>query len=308
MTTGRSPSQGKHSPPSYDGEAYYFLEEPMSTVYVLSKDGSPLMPTARCGHVRLLLKTGKARVVDTRPFTIRLLYDTPDIVQPLYLGINPGRTNIELSVTDTAGRELMSANILTRNKEIPKLMAVRKAHRQHHRKDGRRDVRRRRARKSGTVKAPLFERTLPGYGEPIVLHDIRNKKARFNNRRRPEGWLTPTANHLLLTHLNAVKLIAKYVPVSDVVVELNRFAFMQLDNPHIRPWEYQKGQLYGYHGSVRMAVDALQDGRCLLCDRSIEHYHHIIPKGECGSNTLPNIAGLCEEHHLLVHTDESWKT
>lgn len=27
----------------------------MSTVYVLNKDGKPLMPTTRCGHVRHLL-------------------------------------------------------------------------------------------------------------------------------------------------------------------------------------------------------------------------------------------------------------
>lgn len=35
----------------------------MSTVYVLNKDGKPLMPTTRCGHVRYLLKEKKARVV-----------------------------------------------------------------------------------------------------------------------------------------------------------------------------------------------------------------------------------------------------
>lgn len=32
----------------------------MSTVYVLNKDGKPLMPTTRCGHVRHLLKEQKA--------------------------------------------------------------------------------------------------------------------------------------------------------------------------------------------------------------------------------------------------------
>ena len=57
----------------------------MSTVYVLNKDGKPLMPTTRCGHVRYLLKEKKARVVKTKPFTIQLLYETNDVVQPLYL-------------------------------------------------------------------------------------------------------------------------------------------------------------------------------------------------------------------------------
>lgn len=60
----------------------------MSTVYVLNKDGKPLMPTTRGGHVRHLLKEQKARVVRAKPFTIQLLYETNDVVQPLYLGIN----------------------------------------------------------------------------------------------------------------------------------------------------------------------------------------------------------------------------
>ena len=60
----------------------------MSTVYVLNKDGKPLMPTTRCGHVRHLLKEQKARVVTSKLFTIQLLYETDDVVQPLYLGIH----------------------------------------------------------------------------------------------------------------------------------------------------------------------------------------------------------------------------
>ena len=70
----------------------------MSTVYVLNKDGKPLMPTTRGGHVRHLLKEQKARVVRAKPFTIQLLYETNDVVQPLYLGIDPGRTNIGVAV------------------------------------------------------------------------------------------------------------------------------------------------------------------------------------------------------------------
>lgn len=54
----------------------------MATVYVLNKDGKPLMPTTRCGHIRHLLKEKKARVVRTNPFTIKLVYETDDVVQP----------------------------------------------------------------------------------------------------------------------------------------------------------------------------------------------------------------------------------
>lgn len=54
----------------------------MAIVYVLSKDGKPLMPTTRCGHVRWLLKVGQARVVERKPFAIQLEYETENVTQP----------------------------------------------------------------------------------------------------------------------------------------------------------------------------------------------------------------------------------
>jgi len=47
-------------------------------VCVLDKDGQPLMPTMRFRKVRLMLKSGKARVVQTKPFTIQLTFE-PEI-------------------------------------------------------------------------------------------------------------------------------------------------------------------------------------------------------------------------------------
>ena len=46
----------------------------MAAVYIQTRSGKPLMPTTRCGHVRRLLKFGKARVVSTCPFTVQLMY------------------------------------------------------------------------------------------------------------------------------------------------------------------------------------------------------------------------------------------
>ena len=66
----------------------------MCTVYVINKDGKPLMPTTRCGHVRYLLNNKLARVKKHKPFTIQLLYETPDIAETLIGGTDPGRTNI----------------------------------------------------------------------------------------------------------------------------------------------------------------------------------------------------------------------
>ena len=219
----------------------------MSTVYVLNKDGKPLMPTTRCGHVRHLLKEQKARVVASKPFTIQLLYKTNDVVQPLYLGIDPGRTNIGVAVVKADGTAVFTAHLETRNKEIPKLMKKRKDSRHARRTNGRRCRRQRRAKANGTISKKcvkhdtaqngsvskrakeigVIKRHLPGCEKDVLCIGIKNKEAKFSNRTRPEGWLTPTANQLLQTHINLVKKIRKFLPISDAVLEINKFAFMQ---------------------------------------------------------------------------------
>ena len=54
-------------------------------VYVLDKNGYPLMPTDRHGKVKHLLKDGKAKVVKRCPFTIKLLYEGTIYTQNLNL-------------------------------------------------------------------------------------------------------------------------------------------------------------------------------------------------------------------------------
>ena len=276
----------------------------MYYVYVLDSSGSLLMPTTRYGKVRRMLMSGQAVAVRTKPFTIQLTYE-PDTkaTQPVTLGIDPGRTNIGLAAVDDAGRCLYSAKSETRNKQLPKLMAERAAHRLASRR-GERLARKRLAKKLGTTTKFLNGRMLPGYEKPVMLKDIINTESRFNNRRRPEGWLTPTARQLLQAHLRLVEEVCRILPVTRFAVELNRFAFMAMDNPNILRWQYQKGPLHGYSG-IRQALEDIQGGTCLLCrSRGIEYDHHIIPRSKGGSNTLVNMAGLCENCHTKVHADE----
>lgn len=49
----------------------------MRYVYVLDRNGEPLMPTCRYGKVRRMLKSGQAKAVDTLPFTIQLSIRKP---------------------------------------------------------------------------------------------------------------------------------------------------------------------------------------------------------------------------------------
>ena len=181
----------------------------MSTVYVLNKDGKPLMPTTRCGHVRYLLKEKKARVVKTKPFTIQLLYETNDVVQPLYLGIDPGRTNIGVAVVKADGTAVFTAHLETRNKEIPKLMKKRKDSRCARRTNGRRCRRQRRAKANGTISKKcvkqataqngsaskrakeigVIKRHLPGCEKEVLCIGIKNKiGCIFNTAYGVEVW------------------------------------------------------------------------------------------------------------------------
>jgi len=277
----------------------------MSYIYVLAPDGKPLMPTKRKRHVNKLLNTGKARIATHVPFTIQLKYETGEITQSVMAGIDPGRINIGISAMDAQGNVLFSATCETRNKEIPKLMADRKTHRQASR-CGERKARQRLARKHGTaLKDGAIKRILPKCKEPIICHDIRNTESKFCNRKRPNGWLTPTVNQLVQTHINLVRKIGKFVPVTDVTLEVNRFAFALLDNPNLKGIDFQNGPLKGFD-NVEDAVYAQQNGVCLMCKNKIEHYHHIAPRSKGGSNTLENYAGLCECCHDKAHKDEGF--
>jgi hypothetical protein len=62
-------------------------------VYVLNMRGKPLMPTTP-RKARLLLKSGKAKVMQRQPFTIQLNYATGETKQPITVGIDPGHKSV----------------------------------------------------------------------------------------------------------------------------------------------------------------------------------------------------------------------
>ena len=67
-------------------------------VYVLNKNGKPLMP-CKPQKVRKLLREGKATVVKHEPFTIRLKFGSSGYKQPITLGIDAGSKHIGASAS-----------------------------------------------------------------------------------------------------------------------------------------------------------------------------------------------------------------
>lgn len=261
------------------------------------------MPTTRTGHVRRLLNAGKARISSHVPYVIQLKYETGNICQPLYGGTDPGRDNIGEAVIREDGACVYRAHLVTRNREIPKLMAERKKHRQASRR-GERLARKRLAKKLGTTMKAVLGRKLPGYGDGVVtVKDIVNTEAKFNNRRRPDKWLTPTARQLVQTHINMIRSICQILPVTYWTLEVNRFAFMKMDDGSVRGTDFQTGRMKGY-ASVNDYVDARQGGKCFFCGKPIEHHHHMLPKHRNGSNLPENIIGVCKDCHEQIHTGD----
>lgn len=283
-------------------------KEKVAVAYVWDKDGTVLDPICSHARARRLVKCGKASIVKRKPFTIRLTYHIEKpVVHKGHLGQDTGRTNIGSAVILDNGMPTYMAELETNNKDVKKHMDDRRAHRAASRRGERKRRQRRAIKNQTTFKGNKSrERILPKCEEPIVNNYIINTESRFANRKREKGWLTPTARHLLNTLIHDIEEAMKCVPVADITIELTKWDFEKLNNPNIKNWEYSKGRLYGFDSKYD-AVNTRQDGKCLLCGGTIDRYHHVVPKHEGGSDTVDNLAGLCEHCHTDVHTKKSVK-
>ena len=240
-------------------------------VYVLNKDGKPIMPTTRHGKVRRLLKEGKAHVVSTVPFTIQLDYDSDENLQEIKLGVDIGSVFVGLSASTTS-KELYAAQVELRSKEIPALMLSRLESR-----------RTRRNRKT------------------------RYRKPRFDNRRRPNGWLTPTSRNRMDEHMKAIQRAHTILPISSITIEIAPFDTQKLKNPDIQGEEYQQGELLGFE-NAREYVLIRDRHTCQHCKGESGcktlHVHHITYRSQGGTDMVNNLITLCEDCHRKLHDGE----
>lgn len=238
-------------------------------VYVLNRHGKPLMP-CHPAKARILLKQGKAKVVQRTPFTIQLLYGISGYKQSITLGIDSGYKHIGLSAV-SGKRELFSAEIELRD-DISKLLTERREYRRN-----------RRYRKT------------------------RYRKPRFLNRRRPEGWLAPSVQHKLDTHVKVVSQVASILPIAKVVVEVASFDIQKIKNPDISGEDYQNGEQKGFW-NVREYVLFRDNHTCQICKGkskdTVLEVHHIIPRSKCGTDRPDNLITLCRTCHERLHKGE----
>ena len=288
-------------------------------VYVIGKKRKPLSPTTRLRRVRKLLEAGLAVPVCNNPFTIRLKYDTPEIMENLYFGVDTGRENIGVAVSNEKGECVFRADVKTNNKQIRGEMDNRRGYRRARRLHKRQKNQRKALRDGQDLKngeddvlrhkksCKSVEFKAGGAEEPRRAKVIRPAEPQINNRQREDGWLTPSARALVQAHLHMYEEVSKFIPVMHINLEFVSFDFQKMQNANIKNWQYSKGPLYGFR-DYKEYIFAEQNGKCLLCgcDR-IDHYHHIEEKKNGGTDQVCNIAGLCESCHGKTHGDDAIK-
>lgn len=245
-------------------------------VYVLSKDGQPLMPTNRHGKVKHLLESGKAKVVKRCPFTIKLLYESRTYTQCLTLGVDTGSGTIGTAVSKDNGDIVYMSEVIVRN-DIADKMKQRSKYRRN-----------RRNRKT------------------------RYRKPRWLNRKNSikSNRFSPTMVSKFHSHVKEIEYIKSILHITTLVLETGQFDMHLmknpgLANPEIRHWGYQKGPNYGFENTKAMILNR-DNYTCQCCkgrrrDSKLE-VHHIIFRSQGGSDEESNLITLCHTCHKALHS------
>ncbi|HIE27328.1 TPA: hypothetical protein EYP66_08590 [Candidatus Poribacteria bacterium] len=253
-------------------------------VYVINKNGNPLMP-CKPAKARKLLRDKKAKVVNRCPFTIQLLWDCEENVQEVTVGIDKG--------SDVTGFSCVS------NGEILMSGAI------HHRTDikGKMDARRanRRNRRSRKWYRPK----------------------RFNNRAssKRSGRLPPSIKANAEEVIRVVRKIP--LPISHIVVEDVQVDIRRLSDPDVKNGEYQQSNRLDENLRLAcLTRDGFICQKCKKQPPDSRDYgkkqrpeyrdyrskketrleaHHIVWTTKGGKDSIYNLITLCESCHDKVH-------
>ncbi len=128
----------------------------------------------------------------------------------------------------------------------------------------------------------------------------RFRQPRFNNRTRPDGWLSPSIRSRLQNTLTWVGRLSKMLPITEIHVETNVFDPQILRNPEIKGKQYQQGPLY--QTNLRSAVLTRDQNKCVYCGKSGKNsklqLDHVVPRASNGANRYDNLVATCKTCNL----------
>lgn len=238
-------------------------------VYVINKNGNPLMP-CKPAKAKHLLKAGKAKVIKRTPFTIKLLWDCEENTQEVVAGMDTGSKTIGCAAIAN-GKVVYQSEVQIRQ-DVSKKMEQRRMYRRN-----------RRSRKT------------------------RYRKARWQNRAsmRKKGRLAPSIKSKVDSHLREKKFVESVLPVTLWKVETASFDIHKISNPDVKRWDYQKGNQKDFY-NVKAYVLHRDGYQCHKCKtkKGKMHVHHVVFRSNGGTDSPENLIVLCSDCHDKLHKGE----
>jgi 5-methylcytosine-specific restriction endonuclease McrA len=237
-------------------------------VFVLDQRKQPLMPCSE-RRARLLLHRKRAVVHRRFPFIIRLKDRRQENSQdqPLAVKLDPGSRTTGIAVV-----------------RVKQIQAGERHHALHlaeltHRGE--------------QVHRALLQRA--GYRRRRRSANLRHRPPRFDNRRRPAGWLPPALRSRIGNVLTWATRYTRWAPVTRIEIERVKFDTALLHHPELLGVEYQRGDLFGWE--VRSYVLEKFQHSCAYCGRGETRFEldHVLPRSRGGSNRVSNLALSCHD-------------
>ncbi|MBR4195968.1 MAG: HNH endonuclease, partial [Synergistaceae bacterium] len=131
----------------------------------------------------------------------------------------------------------------------------------------------------------------------------RYRKSRFDNRKKPEGWLAPSVQNRINAHISVIEKVRRILPVTKIIIETASFDIQKIRNPEIEGAEYQQGEQLDFW-NVREYVLFRDNHTCQHCKGKsgdkILNVHHIESR-KTGGDAPNNLITLCETCHKAYH-------
>ena len=226
-------------------------------VLVVDKHKKPCNTISEA-YARILLFNKQAVIHKRFPFTIRLKNDNAVLKDRAYtVKLDPGSKHTGIAIVDDKDSVVMLAEIEHRGHVIKRGLDKRRALRRF-----------RRSRKT------------------------RYRPARFLNRTKPKGWLTPSVKSRADNVINFIKKYKKVLSIDKVMIENVSFDTAQMSSDtKLYGVQYQQGPLYDTN--LREFIFSKTNGRCSYCGAKAEEIDHIVPRAKGGTNSTYNLTPAC---------------
>lgn len=232
-------------------------------VFVIAKNGvKPLMPCSRA-RARMLLNKKLAFIKKRIPFTIQLIKETTDCVQPIEYKVDPGSSHTGIA-------------LILHGEKVSKLIFAAVV---HHR---------------GASVVNNLKKRSDTRGRR--RSNLRYRARRFMNRRASRSTRPPPSLiSRLANHKTWLVRFSKISPIVSVTLEHVKFDTQLIDNPLIYGVEYQQGPLYKQNLWQYLLVRDAHT--CQLCqgvsEDKILTMEHNTPRCQGGSYSITNLCVAC---------------